>query len=101
MAKRLEEPRQWAPQLSLDQLNVGCWLNKTQQLVIKVEVERYELEVLAGAQNLLDLDHPIALYIEVPLVDRARLKDLFESRDQPIDSSNLFSLMISGCISPD
>ena len=87
MAERQGEPRQWTPQLSLDQLDVSCWLSKHQRLVIKIDVERYEFEVLAGAKTLLALDHAIALCIEVPPTDRARLEDLLGSRFQAIDPS--------------
>lgn len=85
VAERLGEPRQWAPQLSLDQLDVGPWLNHQQRLVIKMDVERYEFEVLAGAQKLLALDHPVALCVEVPPEDRTCLEDLLGNRFKAID----------------
>lgn len=71
---------QWAPQLALDQLCVERIMGDRRMLVIKIDVERYEFEVLKGAHQLLSLDLPIAICVEVPAEERLRLQDDLGSR---------------------
>lgn len=100
VAERLGEPRQWAPQLSLDQLDVGRWLNHHQRLVIKMDVERYEFEVLAGAQKLLALHHPMALCIEVTPAERPRLESLLGSHFHALDPPHAGNLTVMASYDP-
>jgi FkbM family methyltransferase len=74
VAERIGDPLQWAPQLALDQLLVHRFLKPGGKLVIKIDVERYEFEVLRGARQLLASELPIALCIEVDPGELGRLK---------------------------
>ncbi|QPN65927.1 FkbM family methyltransferase [Synechococcus sp. CBW1006] len=68
-------PRQWAPQLLLDQLLIEYLINLNHKTVIKIDVERYEFEVLEGARQILSANLPIALCVEIDPGDRKRLED--------------------------
>lgn len=97
--QRLGDPRQWVPQAFLDQLDVEKWMIMLKRLVIKMDVERYEFQVLAGAQKLLASDHPIALCIEVPPEDRPRLEGLLPKRFQAFNPPQAGTLPVM--TSPD
>lgn len=76
VAERQEEPREPAVQLSLDQLCLQEIAKSFKKIVIKVDVERYEFEVLAGMQQLLHCNVPIALCVEVDPAESPRLSQL-------------------------
>lgn len=80
VAERSGDPLQWAPQLTLDQLLVDQFLKHGEKLVIKIDVERYEFEVLQGACQLLASEYPIALCIEVDPGERDRLEAILSPR---------------------
>lgn len=100
VTERMGDPRQWTPQVSLDQLDVGQWLNELQRLVIKIDVERYEFEVLAGAQRLLALDCPIVLCLEVPPSERVRLESVLGSLYQAFDPPRVTDLSVTDICDP-
>jgi FkbM family methyltransferase len=80
VAERQGEPRQPAIQLSLDQLCLQELAQGFQKIVIKIDVERYEFEVLAGMQIFLESNVPIALCVEVEQDQRSRLQSALGSR---------------------
>ncbi|QFZ92690.2 FkbM family methyltransferase [Synechococcus elongatus] len=84
VAERPDEPRQSVPQLTLDQLKVADLLGTQQKLVVKIDVERYELEVLAGAKDLLALKVPMVLCIEVPRSQQDQVSDFLGTHFHPI-----------------
>lgn len=65
---------QQAFQLCLDQLRLHALLGQAGRLVLKIDVERYEFDVLDGARQLLALNLPIALCIEVDECEAWRLR---------------------------
>lgn len=104
VAERQGEPRQPAIQLSLDQLCLQDLAARFKKIVVKIDVERYEFEVLRGANHLLSLNRPVALCVEVEVCERQRLRevigDVYESVAPPFfgglsvfsgdDPSNVF-----------
>lgn len=79
VAERQGEPRQTALQLRLDQLRLQDFAECFKRIVIKIDVERYEFEVLKGCRELVDLDVPLALCVEVEPRERARLQEALGS----------------------
>lgn len=80
VAERHGEPRQLAIQLSLDQLCLQELSKGFHKIVIKIDVERYEFEVVAGMQKLLQSNLPIALCVEVEEDQRSRLQSMLATR---------------------
>ncbi|MEB3327564.1 MAG: FkbM family methyltransferase [Synechococcus sp.] len=80
MTSRQGEPRQKTFQLEMDQLQLHELARSFRRVVIKIDVERYEFEVLAGAQQLLGLDMPIAVCVEAEPEQHGRVHALLGSR---------------------
>lgn len=80
LAAQQADLRQSALQLSLDQFRLQELAQHFSRIVLKIDVERYEFEVLAGAQSLLGSDVPMALCVECAPDERSRLESLFNDR---------------------
>ena len=76
VAEKQGEPRQTAFQFSIDQLQLQELAQGFERIVIKVDVERYEFEVLAGAKRLLGVNMPLALCVEVDPSEISRLSPM-------------------------
>lgn len=76
VAEREGEPFESAYQLSLDQLGLESSVEKFKKIVVKIDVERYEFEVLRGMQYLLALNIPIAICVEVDCMQESRIQSI-------------------------
>lgn len=101
VAERQGEPRQPAIQLSLDQLCLQELAQGFQKIVIKIDVERYEFEVVAGMQKFLESNVPIALCVEVDPVESSKLSQLLSSAQfSPFETEIDLNLLVSNECDP-
>jgi FkbM family methyltransferase len=80
-----ESPVQSAFQITLDQLQLADLAVGHGKLVIKIDVEHYELDVLRGAQASLAINQPLALCIETDPSDLPAIHKLLGDDFQPIE----------------
>lgn len=80
VASREGEPREKTFQLELDQLRLHELAHSFRRVVIKIDVERYEFEVLAGAQRMLEMDMPMAVCVEAEPEQHGRVHSLLGPR---------------------
>jgi FkbM family methyltransferase len=87
VADRQGDPRQTVFQLSLDQLCLHQLAHGFQKIVVKIDVERYEFDVLVGMQHFLWSDIPIAVCIEIEPDQYSRLRSLLGSCYRPFTAT--------------
>jgi len=100
VGERQGEPRQKVVQTSLDQLRLHDLAGDFKRILIKIDVERYEFNVIKGAVELLVSEIPIALCIEVEVCERKRLAELIGSQFQPSSPRSTTRLAVQPCIDP-
>ena len=76
VAEREGEPLQTSFQLALDHLSLDSVAKQFQRIVVKIDVERYEFEVLRGMQSLLESSIPIAVCVEADCMQLTKLHSI-------------------------
>ena len=76
VAEREGEPLQTSFQLALDHLSLDSVAKEFQRIVVKIDVERYEFEVLRGMQSLLETSIPIAVCVEADCMQLTKLHSI-------------------------